>query len=243
MAERRADGEATLKCAIMQPTYIPWSGYFNLIASVEAFVFLDNVQFERQSWQSRNRILLQGREHLLVVPVERAPLSTAICDIVTSESRSSWRRHHWMTLKAAYGKARHGRELLDLLESIYASEEPIHLAHFNMAIIECLAQALRLPARFLRASGLDCDGQRTERLIEICEKLEADTYLSPRGSAEYLATDGFTTATAVNLEFQAFTPAPYKQYRAESFASHLSIVDVIANTGLAHARAYVSESA
>lgn len=232
-----------MKCAIMQPTYIPWSGYFNLIASVESFVFLDNVQFERQSWQSRNRILLQGREHLLVVPVERAPLTTAICDIVTSENRGNWRRHHWMTLQAAYAKARHGRELLDLLESIYASQEPMHLARFNMAIIECLARALHLPTRFLRASGLGCTGERTERLIAICETLGADTYLSPRGSADYLETDGFATATTVGLEFQTFIPAPYKQYRAESFTSHLSIVDVIANTGLAYARAYVSEPA
>lgn len=232
-----------MKCAIMQPTYIPWSGYFNLIASVESFVFLDNVQFERQSWQSRNRILLQGREHLLVVPVEKAPLATTINNVITSEQRGNWRRDHWMTLQAAYAKARHGRELLDLLEPFYDSHEPMHLARLNMALIQCLAQALSLSTRFLSASGLESSGERTERLIRICETVGADTYVSPRGSAEYLQTDGFATATSVNLEFQAFLPAPYKQYRAESFTSHLSIIDVIANIGLEHARAYISELA
>lgn len=232
-----------MKCAIMQPTYLPWSGYFNLIASVDAFVFLDNVQFERQSWQSRNRILLQGREHLLVVPVERAPLATPICDILTSERRGNWRLDHFKTLQAAYGKAPHGRELLDLLEPFYVLPASVKLAEFNMAVIECIARALGLAARFKRASSMDCPGERTQRLISICEGLAASTYLSPLGSADYLEADGFAGATEVALEFQSYMPASYLQYRAEGFTSNLSIIDVIANTGLAHARAYVSEPA
>ncbi len=225
----------------MQPTYLPWSGYFNLIASVNAFVFLDNVQFERQSWQSRNRILLQGREHLLVVPVERAPLATPICDIVTSEARGNWRQEHFKTLHAAYGKAAHGRELLDLLEPFYALPAPVKLAGFNMAVIECMARALGLAVRFMTASSMDYPVDRMQRLISICDGLSASTYLSPCGSADYLEDDGFAGATDVALEFQSYTSAPYRQYRAQGFTSHLSIIDVIANTGLAHARAYVSE--
>lgn len=230
-----------MRCAIMQPTYLPWSGYFNLIASVNAFVFLDNVQFERQSWQSRNRILLQGREHLLVVPVERAPLATPICDIVTSETRGNWRQEHFKTLHAAYGKAAHGRELLDLLEPFYALPAPVKLAVFNMAMIECLARALGLAARFVAATSMDYKGDRTQRLISICKGLSASAYLSPSGSAEYLENDGFASATDVALELQSYIPAPYRQYRVEAFTPHLSIIDVIANTGLANARAYVSE--
>ena len=60
-----------MRCAIMQPTYLPWAGYFNLISQVDRFVFLDDVQFEKQSWQTRNRILLQGEECLISVPVRK----------------------------------------------------------------------------------------------------------------------------------------------------------------------------
>jgi hypothetical protein len=230
-----------VKCAIMQPTYLPWSGYFNLIASVERFVFLDNVQFERQSWQSRNRILLDGKEHVLVVPVHRATLSTQIKDVQISQARGHWRRTHWMTLRSGYAKAPYGSQLLALLEPLYTGEEETSLSLWNQAIITRLAEALNLPARFLRASALDYPGERSERLLALCQELGAHTYLSPRGSADYLEADGFALQDRVKLEFQSFQPAPYPQYRSGQFASHLSIVDLIANTGLDYARAYVSE--
>jgi hypothetical protein len=230
-----------MRCAIMQPTYLPWSGYFNLIASVDVFVFLDNVQFEKQSWQTRNRILLQSREYLIVVPVIHAPLSTPICDIITSDRRSNWRHDHLKILRAAYGKAPHGRELIELLEPFYALPSPVRLAEFNITLIECLTRALNLQTRFLRASNLDCFGERTQRLIAICEDLSASTYLSPKGSADYLAEDDFARNANIPLEIQSYEPAPYRQYRANVFTSHLSIIDVIANIGLADTRTYVSE--
>lgn len=233
-----------MKCAIMQPTYLPWSGYFNLVASVDRFVFLDNVQFERQSWQSRNRILLQGREHLLAVPVERAALDTPISEIVTSERRSNWRRDHWKTLCSAYAKSSHGRELLELLEPFYTEDsEQTWLASWNRRIIECIARALAIETVFLSAADLRCEGERIQRLVAICETLGADSYLSPRGAAGYLEDDGFEHATTVSLELQSFTPRVYPQYRVNTFTSHLSIVDVIANLGLAGALAYVTERA
>lgn len=226
----------------MQPTYLPWSGYFNLISLVDVFVFLDNVQFERQSWQSRNRILLQGREHLLAVPVERSRLSTPICEIITSDRRGNWRHDHFKTLRSAYGKAPYGRQLFEILEPLYSLPAPIKLAEFNIAIIKCLARMLDLPARFITASNLQCVGERTQRLIAICKDLSATTYVSPPGSADYLEDDDFSGVSDVVLEVQSFTPTPYSQYRSKSFTSHLSIIDVIANTGLENARTYVTEA-
>lgn len=229
-----------MKCAIMQPAYLPWSGYFNLIASVEIFVFLDNVQFERQSWQTRNRILIDGKEHTLVVPVQRATLTTQIKDVQISNERGDWRRAHWLTLRSAYGKTPYGSQLLTLLEPLYVGEEETSISVWNQAIITRLAEALNLSARFLPASKLDCPGERSERLRALCQALGANTYLSPRGSAEYLEADGFALQDRVKLEFQSFNPRPYPQYRRMQFSSHLSLVDLIANTGLDYARVYVS---
>ena len=231
-----------MKCCIMQPTYLPWSGYFNLIASVDTFVFLDSVQFERQSWQSRNRILLHAVEHLLVVPVERAPLDTRICDVVTSERRGNWRVAHFKTLNSAYGKTLYGRELLDLLEPLYTQPAPVNLADFNISLITSLARALGLSAGFVRAASLEHQGERTQRLIAICKSLSADTYLSPLGSRSYLEDDGFTGASDVELELQSYMPTYYRQYKTEDFFSHLSIIDVIANIGLVNTSAYILEA-
>lgn len=233
-----------MKCAIMQPTYLPWSGYFNLIASVDRFVFLDNVQFERQSWQSRNRILLQGQEHLLVVPVEKAPLRTPISKIVISDSCGNWRSDQWKTLCSAYAKSSHGSELLELLEPFYMVDTgQTGLADWNRQIIECVARALVLETVFLWASDLICEGDRIQRLVAICESVGASRYLSPIGATGYLEDGGFSNATHVSLEVQSFVARSYPQYRSNAFISHLSIIDVIANLGLAGARAYIKESA
>ena len=82
-----------MKCAIMQPMYLPWAGYFNLIAAVDTFVFLDDVQLERQSWQTRNRILLGGKEVLLSVPTQRVPLDTPI-ELIALADATRWRHRH-----------------------------------------------------------------------------------------------------------------------------------------------------
>lgn len=228
-----------MKCAIMQPTYLPWSGYFNLISKVDRFVFLDDVQFEKRSWQIRNRILVQGQECLISVPVRKSSRETPIREILIS-NESDWRRKHWMTLCAAYVKASYGEEVLSLLEPFFTGRPPELLADFNQAIIQRIAGALSLSATFARASDLHCGGARSGHLIQICRKLECADYLSPRGSAAYLEEDNFVELSGLQLTLQEFEPAPYSQFRSENFVSHLSIVDVIANIGIEATKAYIS---
>jgi hypothetical protein len=224
----------------MQPTYLPWSGYFNLLAEADKFVFLDEVQFERQSWQSRNRILLDGKEHLLVVPVKRDGLGTLI-NQATISNENNWRRTHWRTLQAAYGKAPYGEQLLAVLKPFYEDEDVQLLSDLNQSIIRALASALNIYTPTFRASDLGCGGQRSARLAKICETLGCDEYLSPRGSEAYLREDNFEEEARAKLSFQEFKPAPYKQYRADRFVSHLSVVDGIANLGFDGARAYITK--
>lgn len=223
----------------MQPTYLPWSGYFNLIHRADKFVFLDDVQYEKQSWQSRNRIILQGKEHLLAVPVAQSSLDTPINGIAIS-NRAPWQKKHWMTLQAAYGKAPHGSCVLDVLERFYTGTAPESLSELNQGIIRSLASALGLETEFVRSSDLACEGIRSKRLINICEKLGCDEYLSPVGSRQYLLEDRFEELSAIGLSFQVFVPAPYEQYRSTAFVSHLSIVDVMANLGADPTRIYIS---
>jgi hypothetical protein len=226
-------------CVIMQPTYLPWSGYFNLMAEADIFVVLDDVQFSRQSWQTRNRILLNGSEHLLTVPVLSGEgLQTKIQHIRLAPG--PWPRKHLATLTAAYAKARHGPELLSLLGGVYeAAAGMTHLADLNHQLITVLARALAIETPLLRASTLACGGQRSSHLLDICSTLGCDSYLSPMGSADYLAEDRFEANGGISLRFQSYVPRPYPQPRAESFVSHLSVVDVIAHQGLGYARQYV----
>ncbi|MDP2030674.1 MAG: WbqC family protein [Thiobacillus sp.] len=223
----------------MQPTYLPWAGYFNLIGQVDNFIFLDDVQFERRSWQSRNRILLQGKEYVLTVPVNKVDRGTLISKITTS-GEIDWQKDHWQTLKSAYGKAAHGSEALDILEPFYCGAPPSLLSEFNQAIIQRITEALGIGTRLVRATDLQCEGRRSMHLIKICEALGCDEYVSPRGSMEYLEQDNFSDCTATRLAFHEYTPAPYPQNHAAGFVSHLSIVDVIANAGLEFTKAYIA---
>lgn len=223
----------------MQPTYLPWAGYFNLIAQVDHFVFLDDVQLEKQSWQTRNRILLQGEVRPVIVPIRRTGLETRIRDVVINH-QPEWRRKQWQTLRTAYGGARYGEEALLLIEPFFTGDPPELLSEFNQAIIRRISQALCLNARFVRASDLQCGDTRSRHLVRILNALECDEYLSPLGSAAYLQEDDFAALSGVRLSFQDFVPAPYAQFRSAEFVSHLSIMDVIANLGIEATKAYIS---
>ncbi len=226
--------------AIMQPTYLPWAGYFNLISQVDTFVYLDNVQFERRSWQSRNRILVQGVEHYLSIPIKkRMSLNTLIYTVESSPTHLDWQSKHWDLIKASYSKALYGNELLNILEPHYKYLGVVNIAEFNIAIISDITKALNLTPNFVRASELQCSGVRSERLISICNIIETDTYLSPLGAREYLIEDGFEEKSGIPLIFQSFEPLPYSQYDSDKYISHLSIIDVIANIGLKATQAYI----
>lgn len=223
----------------MQPTYLPWAGYFNLIGSVDCFVFLDDVSFQKQSWQTRNRILLNGRLHWLVVPVKRACLSTLIQQVRISDHDPKWAQRHWKTIQMAYKNAPFSEELFDILSPIYSSPVPMDLAFWNTRIIKSLSEALGVQTKFMMSSELNCVGGRTKKLIGICERLGATTYRAPAGAEDYLNLDRFSERSGIVLEIQRFNPAPYEQFGVTDFLSHLSVLDVIAYLGVEGARRYI----
>lgn len=224
-------------CVIMQPTYLPWAGYFNLISRSDVFVFLDDVQFEKQSWQSRNRVLVNGRVHWLIVPIKHTNRNQSIYDIDIADD-INWRKKHSLTLKQSYSKHPHFRDIIEIINLI-EDEEYNHLADLNIAIIKRICKILEIECDFYRSYNLGITGQRTERLIKFCEFFQCGTYLSPVGSTEYLMKDGHFESLTVRLEFQNYTPISYSQMGTKEFVSHLSIVDILANIGAEETRDYI----
>jgi hypothetical protein len=228
-------------CAIMQPTYFPWSGYFHLASKVDTFVFLDDVQFERRSWQSRNNILSNGKAHLLVVPVQQAPQQTLIRDISLIPD-SSWKKKHLRSLQVAYPILWHNQELRNKL--IEVIEEPCEaLADLNIKLIRLMFGWLNIGCQTIRASDLGCGGSRSQHLAYICHAVQADKYISPIGSRQYLEEDKFEQLSGVPLEHSEFTPDFYSQGKAHEFVSHLSVIDVIGHCGLEFAEDYIKKAA
>lgn len=226
-------------CAIMQPTYLPWSGYFHLASQVDTFVFLDDVQYERSSWQNRNYILVNSKKNLLSVPVQQAPLQTNICDILIAPDKS-WHKKHLHSIQLAYPTLWRN---IQLREPLIAVLEKPHrtLADLNVALIGLLFCWFNIRCKILRASELRCGGKRSQHVAEICQAVQADTYYSPIGARGYLEADQFESLSGIKLIYNEFNPSHYAQGKTPEFVSHLSVIDVIGQVGLELANAYVKK--
>jgi hypothetical protein len=228
-----------MTCAIMQPTFIPWAGYFNLIAQSSVFIFLDNVQLSKQSWQVRNNILLHGRQCWLTLPTRRLTLSQKIMD-VELHNKSSWKRKQLTTLEHSYSKKPHGKAVLRLMKHIF-SKPLTNLADQNILIIKSFSKKLGLSPKFVRASEISIDGQRSEKLLQMCSYFNCKTYISPQGAKKYIDEDGVFENSPIKLVYQDYYPTPYDQGNSGSFVSHLSIVDVVANIGFEETKKYIHQ--
>jgi hypothetical protein len=228
----------TKKVAIMQPTYLPWLGYFHLLAHADVFVLLDDAQFCRQSWHHRNRILVQGHEYMLSIPARRHPLGTPLQDVMVDYARD-WTVTHTSQLHAAYGKSPHIPHWVARVAAILDSR-PERLLDVTVPIFRLLAEALGLEMPVVTASSLGVSGVRSERLLAICRALGATDYLSPAGAEDYLREDGFGAQGDVRLWIQRFVPQPYAQPRTASFVPYLSALDLLAHHGPQAVRDHLS---
>jgi hypothetical protein len=222
--------------AIMQPTYLPWAGYFNLISRVQRFVFLNNVQLDKPSWQVRNRILLNGRIKLITVPT-LGPREQRIDQ--TLIDGHTWRRKHLQMLTHAYGKHPHGSEVIERLGSVLLDETTTGLEQLNVRLVTLLADCLGLGCTFSNASEVETHGTRSLRLVELCRHFGVSHYLSPAGSRGYIEEERAFDGQGIEVEYQQFVPVAYAQRGAAEFVPSLSIVDVAANLGWAKAGDYV----
>lgn len=227
-----------MKCVVMQPTFFPWAGYFNLISQADCFVFLDDVQLEKQSWQTRNRILVQEKVTWISVPVVHRSLDQAINQTEVFD-QSRWRDKLHRQLFQAYARRQYREDML-LVAGKLPGIASTNLSEINITLIlECCEKLDIMPKIVFRSSELDIPGKRTDRLIHICEKFGCDEYLSPLGAAAYLAQDRFRERTSIKLTLQDYNPLPYLQKQGQAFVSHLSIIDVVASLGWAKAAKYV----
>jgi len=224
-------------CAVMQPTYLPWAGYFTLMASVDTFVILDDVQYERKSWQCRNRILVGKLTSYITVPVKKQPLTELIQNIEIDYSKN-WQTTHADMLRAAYGDLVHGHALVEAICQIIGGA-PALLVDLNFELISFFARYLNITTPLVRASTLGCGGKRSKHVGLICKAVGADHYVSPEGARDYMTADKFAKNTGLSVTFNNFDAPAYPQAPTDDYISHLSIIDVAAHCGQAFAADYI----
>ena len=211
-----------MKVAVHQPQYMPWMGYFDKMDQADTFVILDDVQFKKNEWQNRNKIRTLKDWQWLTVPVEYS-FGQKIREIKI-DNKNNWRTKHLKSIKLNYSRAAFFDEYIGLFEGVLAQEWP-ELTELNIAIIKLLKNCLGIDTELLINSEMDIRSTRTQRLIDICKKLEADTYISGLGGKDYLEADLFEQ-NGINLEYQEYKHPVYKQVY-KGFSPYMSIVDLL----------------
>jgi hypothetical protein len=228
--------DGTPTAAIMQPTYLPWIGYFDLIDSVDVFVLLDNVQLARQSWQTRNRIKgTDGRELLLSIPIQRSELKSTFIYEAKVNDATRWRRKHLASIDLSYRKCAHAERSIDLMRSCILQDSDL-LVDITASIIRASVQMLGIttPVVSIRDVGT-FESTRDDLLVDVCRALGATTYLSARGSNTYIeekSSSGAFAGSGVALLYQHYEHPTYRQ-PGPDFISHLGIIDLLCNVGAA----------
>mgnify|MGYP006102596439 CR=1 FL=1 len=219
-----------MKCAIMQPCYLPWLGHLRLMAMVDRFVFLDDVQYSKNGRDNRNQVLLpDGRVVWLTVPVAREHSGITLNNIRIDVDQR-WRRKHSLTLRQSYGRHPHFADLNDLLHLIEHGTQRV-LADLNCDLLVTAAKCCNVRAEMVRSSALGVEGGRSERLERLCRSLACDSYVSTPGARGYLEADAFGAKSGVHLDYMSSDYLPYEQQNSSAHVPRLSFVDVVANVG------------
>jgi hypothetical protein len=213
--------------AVHQPQYLPWLGYFDKMSRADVFCYLDNVQYKKNEWQNRNRIkTAQGWQWLTVAVRYCFPQKI---NEVSINNGVDWRRKHLQAMRTNYRRSPFFIDTIRIFETVLAMKWEF-LSELNLFLIERLRELLNLADRpTLRASDLSLREDPTDRLVDICFKVGADTYLSGPDGTNYMDLDRFRQS-GLNVIVQDFHHPEYTQL-FDGFESHLSIVDLLFNCG------------
>ncbi len=216
--------------AIHQLHYLPWLRYYHKIAAADVFILLDDVQFEKNGWQNRNKVKGPDGALCLTVPVENAYLQP-INAVRVAANQPRWALKHLRALEMHYGKAAHTAACWGKFREIYERRWD-SLAELNWEILRSTLGLLGITTPVVRSSEMHVPGKATERLIHLCKEVGADTYLSGAHAVEaYLDADAMRSA-GIRLAWQEWQCPEYRQmYPGRGFLPDLAIVDLLFNEG------------
>ena len=221
-------GVKSMRVTILQPSYLPWLGFFEQMHRSDQFVLYDDVQFTRRDWRNRNRIRVQEGSVWLTVPViqknkyEQSLLETKI------DNSTAWKRKHLETIRCHYSKTPFFDLYFPWCEKVFNSEWNF-LLDLSLETIQYLKGQLKINTPLLRSSELGGTGDKTERLISICKQLGATQYLSGESARNYISDKDFSDQ-GIELEYQEYQHPEYPQ-RYEGFVPFLSTIDLLFNCG------------
>jgi hypothetical protein len=221
-----------MKVAMMQPSFLPWQGFYELIYQSERFIFLDDFQFSVQSYHQRNRLFSNpGKIDWYTVPIKKSSSFKSPLNKVSIMETIPWRLKMWKRIQQNYSKAIYYREIAPRIENWLLSHSQ-SLAENNINFIMLVCNILELPREFRFSSQFSTEQQRSAKVLELLRWCEADQYYCARGSFDYMLEDGVFPVDDLEIYFQDFKPKEYEQAGSPgTFIPYLSVLDALMNIG------------
>ena len=222
-------------CAILQPHYLPWIGYFEMFDRVDVFVFLDDVQFIKREWKNRNKIR-KTHNHpdskWLSVPVKTADQRKKLNQVRLVQE--DWPRAHLNSISSSYAKAPFFSEVFPFLEDALKNSEETILSKLNIRLIKEINALLGIKTECINSSTLGVVGSKQDKILKICKVVGINKYLANNASTSYLDL-GYFFENGIEVLFQNYTHPKYEQVFSQQILaplSHLSVIDLLFNAGL-----------
>ena len=229
------EGGNKMRIGIHQPEHLGWLGFYNKLFMSDIFVLLDNVQFEKNYFQNRNKIKGSNGAFWLTVPVKDKSSKKLIKDVKIDNHK--WKSPYLKSIELAYKKAPYFNDYFPSFSRLFDKDYEL-LAELNKKIIKYFMRHFRLNTQIIEASKLDVEGNKTKLLLDICKTLNADTYLSGTSGRDYLDLNLFKKEN-IRVIFQDFHHPMYPQLW-KKFVFNLSALDLLFNQG-EKSRKYISE--
>lgn len=222
------------KIAIVQSNYIPWKGYFDMIASVDEFILYDDMQYTRRDWRNRNQIKTPQGLKWLTVPVKvKGKYHQSIRE--TEIDGSEWAASHWKSLSQNYRRASCFDEIAEIFEPFYLGATHAHLSELNLELIKAVCGYLNIPTKISRSSEYLLPGGKTERLAELTAQAGGTEYISGPAAKDYIEERCFLDR-GIKLTWFDYSGYPeYPQLWGE-FTHGVTILDLLFNCGKDSAR-------
>ncbi len=212
--------------SIRQPGYLPYLGFFKKIQSVDIFVFLDDVQYERGDWDNRNKIKTFDGPKWLTVPTQNK--FGAQLNEVQIDNIHNWSKKHKSTIKINYQKSQYFEKYWTEIEK-KLDRKWEKLIDLNLALINYVISELHIETKIIHSSKLKIKKSGSEKLLEICKKLNSSTYLSGELGINYLNEEIFKDS-GIKIIYEQFEHPTYNQIHG-GFISNMSIIDLLFNEG------------
>ncbi len=216
--------------AIMQPYFLPYLGYWQLIGAVDTFLIYDDVNFIKSGWINRNRILINGEPRYITIPIRGASPNVEISSLLISED-TDWASKILKSIQRSYSKAAYFDEMFPTIEKIMKFKTQSLSEFVGNSIVE-MCRFLGVATKIVPTSRIyGNEILRSEaRILDICRREGAGIYVNPEGGRSLYSAENFE-CQRLKLKFLQAGLTPYPQRKSDGFVSHLSIVDVLANTG------------